>query len=282
LTKGKKRASIQLTMEDVVYPDGEPSRKKRRRSGTKVNDRADVTGASSQGSVEILSNKGGTKAVKAKKPSSYRDSSDKFVGILATQVTLDENDEKALAKLGARVGVKPDECTHLVVKTLARTEKLLCAMAVAPAIVTENWVRDSIAVKKLLPTDKYALVDPASEKKWKFKLKDALKRAKAKKGRLFAGKIFYVTNKVPLDKKLLKNVVSAHGGQLRQQNPTVRALSGNESGHQCFVISCPEDASIWRPIAEAGHSIYSHELILSAALTQEIHLDAEGVRVDTL
>jgi hypothetical protein len=46
--------------------------------------------------------------------------------------------------------VKPDECTHLVVKTLARTEKLLCAMAVAPAIVTENWVRDSIAAKKLL------------------------------------------------------------------------------------------------------------------------------------
>ena len=47
------------------------------------------------------------------------------------------------------------------------------------------------------------------------------------------------------------------------------------------MISCPEDAPIWRPIAEAGHSIYSHELILSAALTQEIHLDAEGVRVDT-
>jgi hypothetical protein len=57
---------------------------------------------------------------------------------------------QALAKLGARVGVKPEECTHLVVKTLARTEKLLCAMAVAPAIVTEKWVRDSIAVKKLL------------------------------------------------------------------------------------------------------------------------------------
>lgn len=48
------------------------------------------------------------------------------------------------------------------------------------------------------------------------------------------------------------------------------------------MISCPEDASIWRPIAEAGHSIYSHELILIAALTQEVHLNAEGVQVDTL
>jgi Regulator of Ty1 transposition protein 107 BRCT domain len=97
------------------------------------------------------------------------------VGILATQVTLDESEEKvrrkvllkhslpglppiftnglfcqALVKLGARVGVRPDECTHLVVKTLARTEKLLCAMAVAPAVITERWVRDSIAAKKLI------------------------------------------------------------------------------------------------------------------------------------
>ncbi|KAH9952632.1 hypothetical protein BC827DRAFT_1274339 [Russula dissimulans] len=203
------------------------------------------------------------------------------VGILTTQVILDENEEKALAKLGGRVGVKPDECTHLVVKTIARTEKLLCAMAVAPVVVTEKWVHDSIAAKKLLPANKYALSDPINEKKWKFKLTDALKRAKANKGQLFAGKVFYVTNKVPLDKKLLKNVVSAHGGQLRQQNPTVRMLSGGKRSEHHYVISCLEDAPMWRPIAEAGHPIYSQELILSAALTQEIRLNAEDVRLDT-
>lgn len=59
---------------------------------------------------------------------------------------------QALVRLGARVGVRPDECTHLIVKTLARTEKLLCAMAVAPAVITERWVRDSIAAKRLLCT----------------------------------------------------------------------------------------------------------------------------------
>ena len=124
LMKGKKRASIQLTMEDVVS-DGEHERKKRRLSGTRANDyfkghdddnRADLTEASSQGSVEFLSNKGGTKVAKAKKPSSYRDSrqvepvphgsfcyltghSDKSVRILATQVTLDETEEKVWLKV---------------------------------------------------------------------------------------------------------------------------------------------------------------------------------------
>jgi hypothetical protein len=131
LTKGKKRASIQLTMEDVVSSDGEPERKKRRRDGAKVNDRskerddddhADVTGASSQGSVEILSKKGGTKVAKAKKPPSFRDSrqvestlhrlvllyltghSDKSVRILATQVALDENEEKVWLKSSLILG----------------------------------------------------------------------------------------------------------------------------------------------------------------------------------
>jgi hypothetical protein len=71
------------------------------------------------------------------------------------------------------------------------------------------------------------------------------------------------------------------GSQIRQQNPTVRALSGKSSGQQHFVISCAEDVSIWRPIAEAGHAIYSQELLLSAALTQEMHLNEEEFRVDT-
>lgn len=66
-------------------------------------------------------------------------------------------------------------------------------------------------------TDEYVLTDPVSEVKWKFELADALKRAKANRGQLFAGKAFYVTNNVPLDKKLLKNVILAHGGQVSRR-----------------------------------------------------------------
>jgi mediator of DNA damage checkpoint protein 1 len=150
-------------------------------------ERTDITGTSSQGSADPPSSKRGAKGVQAKKPSSGRDprhvelmphSSFRWLtgpqrqargdlghashsgrnrgkgtaggvyeyGSFVYRFCLDQ----ALAKLGARVGVKPDECTHLVVKTLARTEKLLCAMAVAPAVVTEKWVRNSIAAKKLL------------------------------------------------------------------------------------------------------------------------------------
>lgn len=286
--KGKKRAPVHDDVEGTLFSDDEHESKKRRISGTKDrsagtgrgadgDERSDRAGASSQATAEISSSKG----AKPKKALPGDITREHIVRVLATQVALEDHEERALAKLGAKIGVKPGECTHLIVKSLARTEKLLCAMAVAPHFVTERWVRDSVTAKRILPTDKYMLTDPVSETKWKFKLADALKRAKANKGQLFASKVFHVTNNVPLDKKLLKNVILAHGGQIRQQNPTVRALSGKSSGQQHFVISCAEDVSIWRPIAEAGHAIYSQELVLSAALTQEMLLNEEEFRVDT-
>ena len=43
----------------------------------------------------------------------------------------------------------------------------------------------------------------------------ALARAKDNAGQLFAGIQFYVTPKVPVETKLLRNVVTANGGQVR-------------------------------------------------------------------
>jgi hypothetical protein len=45
---------------------------------------------------------------------------------------------------------KPAECTHLVVPHLVRTEKFLCALAVAPFILTAEWAIKSVAAKRLL------------------------------------------------------------------------------------------------------------------------------------
>jgi hypothetical protein len=57
---------------------------------------------------------------------------------------------KKLKKLG--VGFIEDalKCTHLVVQKIGRTEKFLCAMAVAPFIVTDRWIKDSAKAGYLL------------------------------------------------------------------------------------------------------------------------------------
>ena len=132
---------------------------------------------------------------------------------------------------------RPSECTHLLAPQLVRTEKFLCALVVAPFILTEKWATRSAAVKKLLRacfkpfffTPAYYLVDilflllaekgfalhdSTGENKYGVDLMQSLRRAKELGGKLLAGQTFYVTPKVPVDTKLLKNVVNACGGQV--------------------------------------------------------------------
>ena len=71
----------------------------------------------------------------------------------------------------------------------------------------------------LLDETDYLLADKANERKYNFVLADAFAKAKELKGTLFAKKIFYVTPKVPIDIKLLKNVVTAYGGHVKPTRP---------------------------------------------------------------
>lgn len=57
---------------------------------------------------------------------------------------------QGLTKLGVKIVTKPSECTHLLVRSVVRTEKFLCAMAVAPHVLSEKWAIMSAANKKLL------------------------------------------------------------------------------------------------------------------------------------
>ncbi|KIP02673.1 hypothetical protein PHLGIDRAFT_111799 [Phlebiopsis gigantea 11061_1 CR5-6] len=194
----------------------------------------------------------------------------KDVVIMTTQVTLSDDQIRALTKMGVKFTTKPLECTHLVARAIVRTEKFLVAMAVAPHIVTDKWVEACVSKKKIMPEKDYILKDPDNEKRYHYKLADALSRAHKKGRKLFEGKTFYVTPKVPVDAKLLKAVITAGGGQFSSQNPTVRILKGHSSR---FVVSTPADVSIWRPLAEQGFPVYSQELVLTSVLRQEVDWD---------
>ena len=57
--------------------------------------------------------------------------------------------------------------------------------------------------------------------------------------------------------------------------PTLRILDANEDRH---VISCPEDASIWRQLSHK-HPVYTHELLLTGILKQEMDWDNDKFKV---
>jgi hypothetical protein len=63
----------------------------------------------------------------------------------------------------------------------------------------------------------YFLKDPDTEYKHKFKLADALRRArelKKKNVKLLQGQFFYFTANVPLDFTLVKNVLQTNGAEV--------------------------------------------------------------------
>jgi hypothetical protein len=37
-----------------------------------------------------------------------------------------------------------------------------------------------------------------------------------------------------------------------------------------YIISCESDKGVWQPLVDAGHTVYTHELVLTSALVQEI------------
>ncbi|KAG6371485.1 hypothetical protein JVT61DRAFT_9520 [Boletus reticuloceps] len=197
------------------------------------------------------------------------------IRLITTGVSLSDDVIKRLAKLGVQMTTKPLDCTHLIAKGIVRTEKFLCATSVSPHILIEEWANASAKSGKLLPEDDYLLSDAAAEKKWAFKFADAIARAKRSEGgsNLFKQMTFYVTPKVSVDAKLLKNVISAGGGQVQTSTtPTVRILKGKANR---YVVSCQEDKAIWRPLVQEGFKIYSPELVLRGALRQEIEWERE-------
>lgn len=105
------------------------------------------------------------------------------------------------------------------------------------------------------------LADSISEMKWNFELVDALKRAKTNRGQLFAGKVFYVTNNVPLDKKLLKNVILAHGGQVSR-----RGSSAQKWRTDRFVVLARTCVWVTDTSAKSNRSCLERQIVWPATL----------------
>lgn len=60
----------------------------------------------------------------------------------------------------------------------------------------------------------YLLQDPAGEKRWGFKLADALQRVGASERKIFHGYTFYVTKSVQLEYEVIQRVVDSAGGKV--------------------------------------------------------------------
>ncbi|KAF7296145.1 hypothetical protein MKEN_01429800 [Mycena kentingensis (nom. inval.)] len=192
--------------------------------------------------------------------------------LMTTSINLPTGVPQKLAKLGVKITKDPTECTHLIAPSIVRTEKFLGALARRAWILSKDWALDSAAANKLLAEKDYILSDPASEEKWGFKLRDAMKRAQDVGGEVFKGMTFYATRNVKVDQQMLRTVIEAQGGKYNKtQSPTVRMMNSVPGR---YLITCADDEQVWRAIAR-HNTVYSLEFILLSALRQELAHDEE-------
>lgn len=195
---------------------------------------------------------------------------------LATQVNITEAQTKVLAQLGAKATPKPEQATHLIADQVVRTQKFLTAINYAPFIVTGDWVKDSVERKTLLPEDKYFLNHTASAEKYGVDLKEAIQLAKKHKGAFLRGCTFYVTQNAVADHNLVKAVVRAAGGEVKEKPPTLRQAQQDNT----YVISNKKDQLVWRPLALQDIKIYTSDFLLNGVLRQKLPLEDESYQLE--
>ncbi|TFK48096.1 hypothetical protein OE88DRAFT_1685439 [Heliocybe sulcata] len=265
LQNGKKRVS--------TGGDDNSSRRKRSRKSDENQTPVDGVGEDSdQETVTISKSKQGPKA--NKRASNVGAASHKGIRLLTTQVKLGDQIVESLKEMGVKFVSKVADCTHLVVKGLVRTEKLLCAIPQAPFVMNSEWAIDSVNAGKLLPVEKYLLLDEEGEARYDFKFSEALQRAtllKEQRKGLLSGKTFHITPAIQKNRELYQAVIKANGGEVAKNNrPTVRLLNGQHNSH--YVISCEEDGSIWEPLVDNGVTVYDTEWLLLCALKQTLDI----------
>ncbi|KAG8714575.1 hypothetical protein FRC08_011723 [Ceratobasidium sp. 394] len=191
------------------------------------------------------------------------------VRIICTKSKPTDKEMKAMTQLGASFTEDPATCTHLVVNSIGRTEKFLCALPRCKHVVSMKWIQESIKAGNLLKESDYMLKDPENEKKYQFSLTESIKRIKDNGGKLLEGHTFYLTEKLGVELKALQRVIEASGGIAKVElNPTEKKVGGDVSHNH--VISSRENHSSWEKLAKKDIPVYSKEFILNGVLRQEL------------
>ncbi|KAG0275025.1 hypothetical protein BGZ95_009256 [Linnemannia exigua] len=217
---------------------------------------------------------------------------------------------KALKALGIVSTNVVDQCTHLVAKSVGRTEKFLSALALGKIIVQEDWLQACIDANAILDESEYQIQDPDNEAKFGMNLYESLERAREKK--VFENCVFYISPSTVPKLAALKVLIEAGGGKAtallhtgigflkdrivkrNQHRIAAEAKAGksgqgrkkkkNESEDEeeedeeedkeiLAIVSCESDSDMWQAILEVGERIYSHEVIISGVLRQHLDLD---------
>lgn len=179
-----------------------------------------------------------------------------------------------------------------------RTLKFLQAISHVRYILDEDWVRQSLLAGHFVDEARFMLRDAKAEKKFGFKLRDALRRRES--GRVLDGYSVYSTVGVKPPKADMRGIVTSAGGKYLSAAPRT-------GGDSLLFVSCPDDLKkaavkklVKKLVREAwvvvwyarlslrshvvvvlssvqGVVVYSKEVVLLSVLRQQLVSSGPGV-----
>ncbi|XP_053663518.1 mediator of DNA damage checkpoint protein 1-like [Anopheles marshallii] len=157
---------------------------------------------------------------------------------------------KCIARAGGKIVDIPELATILVTDRIIRTYKFLCSVAKGIPIVGQSYLdalQNSDEKEKIDAWD-HILSDPAKEKRYEFRLRDTLLKAKQRK--LFQDYTVFVTSSTQPPPSELYLILSCAGAKISKH-----CSQPPKDTNKMFVISDPADSASWVKYREKFPSI---------------------------
>lgn len=176
-----------------------------------------------------------------------------------------------------------NDCTHLIMPQLARTNKLLYGICRGIHILPESWLRDSQIANKFLDETNYTFEAKDFNSEYKCDFNQTLNTRN--RNRLFEGKYFFVTPSVFPSKRIVVELIQHCGGiveRIRRTSAQIEATNVN-SPYSYVIITHENDlhlvADLLKNKKEKIKTVCNAELIFSAILRQTFEVEPYTVKI---
>jgi len=147
----------------------------------------------------------------------------------------------------------------------------MAAISTCKHVVSPKWIEASAKSKVFLDEAKFMLKDSASEKQFKFSLKETL--GTSARSKLLQGMKFFITPNTKPPPDQMEIIINCAGGQCVKTLP--------EKKSDCIIIASPEDFEVYKKCVELGLEIYSTEFIMTGVLRQKLDFNEYTLSQET-
>jgi Regulator of Ty1 transposition protein 107 BRCT domain len=178
---------------------------------------------------------------------------------------------------------------------MVRTQKFLCALASGATILSSEFIDTCLEEGEVAPVEQFLLKDSDNEKRFKLKLKDAVKRAKINKRRLLQDVAICCTSDINNGPNTFKAIVESNGGTFyvyRGRGGFVLKKDSDEDiiDEPLYLLSGvkPEEKKLWPKFEEMARAggmqprIVVTEWLLDTAMSQEMRWDESYLTTNAL